>query len=116
VNKKGYVLLVMVLILASVFAIVIVKLSIQSIVMLKNSSLNISQATLANLTRTCAHDNLIHLTRNVDYSGETLSIFSGTCTSTVTTNGSYKNINMAISQGTYYDALTITFDPIQKKL
>jgi len=115
-NKNGYVLVIMVLILASVFSVVLVKITIQSIVALKISSLRIVESNLSALEKSCAHENLIQLTRNPAYTGGTLTLFSGTCTSVVSVNGSNKNIALTFNQATYNDSLTITFDPAFKKV
>lgn len=115
-NKNGYVLIIMVLILASVFSVVLVKITIQSIVFLKTSTLRIAEANLSAIEKSCVNENLIQLTRNPDYAGETLSLFSGSCTSVVSTNGSNKNIAITFNQSNYNDSLLITFDPTQKKI
>ena len=115
-NKNGYVLIIVVLILASVFSVVLVKITIQSIVALKMSTLKIAESNLSALEKSCAHENLIQLTRNPAYTGGTFSIFAGTCTSVVSTNGSNKNITLTFSQGIYNDDLVITFDPTQNKI
>lgn len=115
-NKTGYVMIVIVLILASVFSIVLVKMTIQSIVALKSSSLKLAEARFTNLKLSCVEESLIQLTRNPEYTGGTINLFSGSCISTVSPSGDYQNIEILTTQNGLSDSLLITFDPAQKKI
>ncbi|KKQ80271.1 MAG: hypothetical protein UT02_C0012G0022 [Parcubacteria group bacterium GW2011_GWC2_38_7] len=115
-NKNGYVLVIMVLILASVFSVVLIKITLQSISFLESSSLRVAEANFLSLENSCAHENLIKLTRDESYTGETLNLFSGSCTSVITDDGSNKNISLTVTQENYTDNLIITVDPNLKKI
>ncbi len=115
-NKDGYVLMVIVLIMASVFSVVLIKITIQSIIYLETSTLEVQKTHFDTLQLSCIQENLLNLTRNQAYQGGTLDIFSGTCLSTINENGAYLEINMTTTQNELTDNIKVTFDPATKTI
>ena len=108
--------MVIVLIMASVFSVVLIKITIQSIIYLKTSTLEVQKTHFDTLQLSCIQENLLNLTRNQAYQGGTLNLFSGNCLSSINENGAYLEINMTTTQNELTDDIKVTFDPATKTI
>ena len=110
-SQQGFVAFTSLIVISAVTLAIATSVALMGIDHAQGSlSISKNQETLS-MTKSCAEESLIRLRDDVNYSGGTLSLTSGNCTSTVTGTGADRTINITASitgPPSYSKAIQIT--------
>lgn len=114
-NDNGYVMTLMVVILASIMLVVVTSASYSSLTSLKKSQTTLDKSKIHSFTEGCSEEALLQLSRKPSYKGDKYDLRGGTCNIGVTTSDNTSTISVTgtLSNMNHNYRIEVSLDPFK---